>query len=210
MALTESTHLGQAQHLIGALIAHGLLQKNLPEEQYLNLWDVVGKHVKVICGEAERAASAPLLARITELEFNFKDMSNRRTKYLDETVSLKERIAALTAQVEQAAQPVAERWHVGDSAFESWYDQYLLDAPVHQGAKQKARDAYAAGMGERAATAPPKAVPLTPERIHDLWASENGLEDCDMCKLTEFTTVVRFVEQLHGITPATVEKGDTP
>jgi hypothetical protein len=37
---------------------------------------------------------------------------------------------------------------VGDSSFESWYEQYLVSVPVHQGRKQRARDAYAAGMGD--------------------------------------------------------------
>lgn len=37
---------------------------------------------------------------------------------------------------------------VGDSSFESWYDQYLLSSPVHQATKQSMRDAYAAGMGD--------------------------------------------------------------
>lgn len=35
--------------------------------------------------------------------------------------------------------------HVGDSTFESWYSSYN---PTHKGDKQRARDAYAAGMGD--------------------------------------------------------------
>ena len=42
--------------------------------------------------------------------------------------------------------------HVGDSAFESWYSEYC---PAHNGDKQRARDAYAAGMGERQAVQEP-------------------------------------------------------
>lgn len=38
--------------------------------------------------------------------------------------------------------------HVGESAFESWYSDYLVTAPVHQAQKQRARDAYAAGMSD--------------------------------------------------------------
>ena len=47
-----------------------------------------------------------------------------------------------------APQPVAqpgERWHVGDSAFESWFASY---SPAGKGDKQRARDAYAAGRVE--------------------------------------------------------------
>lgn len=44
----------------------------------------------------------------------------------------------------QPVQP-SERWHVGDSAFESWFSDY---SPAGKGDKQRARDAYAAGMGE--------------------------------------------------------------
>ena len=41
--------------------------------------------------------------------------------------------------------------------------------------------------------------PLTTSQIRDWWASDNGLEDCDMCKLTDFLRVVRAVEEKHGI-----------
>lgn len=39
--------------------------------------------------------------------------------------------------------------HVGNSKFESWYEQYHIRLSK-QGPKQIARDAYAAGMGEQA------------------------------------------------------------
>lgn len=42
--------------------------------------------------------------------------------------------------------------HVGDSAFESWYSSYN---PTHKGDKQRARDAYAAGMGDSLVMAGP-------------------------------------------------------
>lgn len=35
---------------------------------------------------------------------------------------------------------------------------------------------------------------LTQEEIHKIWASENGLEDMDMCKYADFLEVFRFVE----------------
>lgn len=43
------------------------------------------------------------------------------------------------------------------------------------------------------------AVPLTVSQIREWWASENGLEDCEMCKITDFLRVVRAVEEKHGI-----------
>jgi len=47
---------GQAQNLIGALIAHGLLQKSLPEELYLKLWEVVEQQLHAVNREGARAA----------------------------------------------------------------------------------------------------------------------------------------------------------
>ena len=47
---------------------------------------------------------------------------------------------------------------------------------------------------------PQERKPLTYEQIREWWSSENGLEDCDMAKLTEFADVVRAVEEKHGIT----------
>lgn len=44
--------------------------------------------------------------------------------------------------------------HVGDSAFESWYSTYN---PAHKSDKQRARDAYAAGMGDPLVMAAPVA-----------------------------------------------------
>ena len=45
--------------------------------------------------------------------------------------------------------------HVGDSAFESWYSTYN---PAHKSDKQRARDAYAAGMGDPLVMAAPATV----------------------------------------------------
>ena len=42
-------------------------------------------------------------------------------------------------------------------------------------------------------------VGLTDEEIRKWWASENGLEDCDMCKIDDFVKVVRAIEAAHGI-----------
>ena len=72
--------------------------------------------------------------------------------------------AAASTQPQQV-QP-SERWHVGDSAFESWFSDY---SPAGKGDKQRARDAYAAGMGEllQVAQAKPEraARPMSIEEI---------------------------------------------
>ena len=36
---------------------------------------------------------------------------------------------------------------------------------------------------------------LTDEEVHKIWASENGLEDMDMCKYADFLVTFRFVEK---------------
>lgn len=46
---------------------------------------------------------------------------------------------------------------------------------------------------------PVEREPLTDKEIREWWASENALEDCDMCKLADFGTVVRAVEEMHRI-----------
>ena len=53
---SERLVLGQAQHLIGALMAHGLLRSSLPEDDYLKLWDVVKRHLRLVNKEGARAA----------------------------------------------------------------------------------------------------------------------------------------------------------
>ena len=49
-------------------------------------------------------------------------------------------------------------------------------------------------------TSPPaQRKPLTNAEIRKWWASENGLEDCEMSKLDDFEKVVRAIEAAHGI-----------
>jgi len=60
-----------------------------------------------------------------------------------------------TAQAAPAYKDSTPELHIGDSAFESWYSTY---SPVHKSDKQRARDAYAAGMGDPLVTAAPAAV----------------------------------------------------
>lgn len=45
----------------------------------------------------------------------------------------------------------------------------------------------------------PSHVPLTLPKIRAMWGSENGLEDCDLCKFDDFVKVVRFIESASGI-----------
>lgn len=46
---------------------------------------------------------------------------------------------------------------------------------------------------------------LTDAQIREWWASENGLEDCDLCKIDDFTQVVRAVEEKLSIGAAVAE-----
>lgn len=59
------------------------------------------------------------------------------------------------AQATPAYKDSTPELHIGDSAFESWYSTY---SPAHKSDKQRARDAYAAGMGDPLVTAAPAAV----------------------------------------------------
>lgn len=56
----------------------------------------------------------------------------------------------------------SESRHVGDSMFETWFSHYN---PAGKGDKQRARDAYAAGMDE---SEPAPMVRLSEEKIVDL------------------------------------------
>lgn len=59
------------------------------------------------------------------------------------------------AQAASAHKDSTPELHAGDSAFESWYSTYN---PAHKSDKQRARDAYAAGMGDPLVMAAPAAV----------------------------------------------------
>lgn len=43
---------------------------------------------------------------------------------------------------------------------------------------------------------------MSEQQIWDWWASENGLEDCNMCKLEHFRRMVRAVEEKLAALPA--------
>ena len=46
---------------------------------------------------------------------------------------------------------------------------------------------------------PTERAPMTYAEIRKWWARDNGLEDCDLCVIDDFVTVVRAVEAIHGI-----------
>ena len=113
---------------------------------------------------------------------------------------LLECIAALEAQVEQAAQPVA------------WMDRDILAKmqercrfpddsiwPVRGGISSWTPDSVKDNLVP-IYTAPPKAVPLTDEQIDGMWKAPMSAD-------WEHREFARAVEQAHGITPATAEKG---
>lgn len=61
-----------------------------------------------------------------------------------------EALSGMQAQSAPAYKDSTPELHIGDSAFESWYSTY---SPAHKSDKQRARDAYAAGMGDPLVTA---------------------------------------------------------
>ena len=97
-----------------------------------------------------------------------------------------------------AAQPYQDHTphlHVGDSRFESWYSGYN---PKAKGDKQRARDAYAAGMGDSLVAAQqPARQPLTDEQITEIWMQpiSNGTTGSAWRR-----AVARAIERAHGIT----------
>lgn len=85
--LSDDLVRGQAQHLIGALIAHEFLPKAMPHESYIVLWDVVMRQLKCVNQEGARAVEAaatePLLARIAELEAELAEASKNNDALLE-------------------------------------------------------------------------------------------------------------------------------
>jgi len=175
-----------------------------PEEAEFNNWYGTkfkpamerGPLDKYVARQAWFAATAPLLARIAELERKEglrKELHTTANKMIAER---NERIEALTAQVEQAAQPVAVyQYQYADG---SWGDQTKdsHDYNVRHG-QATVRVLY---------TSPPKATPLTDEqRKVAIGAAMNAL-DSDI-NISWRNALIDAVEQAHGITPATVEKG---
>ena len=96
------------------------------------------------------------------------------------------RIAAMKAQQEPAGEPVgvvvATRWNA-DGVTTRYEAAFRPSAAIK--------------AGDMLYTRP--AVPLTDEQIQIWWASENGLEDCNMAKLLDFTQVIRAIEAEHKI-----------
>jgi hypothetical protein len=84
-------------------------------------------------------------------------------------------ITAIKAALEAKDEPVATKNNDGVTLHLGWDD-----LPV----------------GTKLYTTPPQRtwVGLTDEEIRKWWASENGLEDCDMCKIDDFILVARAIE----------------
>ena len=53
-----------------------------------------------------------------------------------------------------------------------------------------------------------KPVPLTDAQIIEWWASENGLEDCDMAKRDDFVSVVHTIQTKLGYTQEGASNAD--
>ena len=85
--------------------------------------------------------------------------------------------------------------------------QFYQDGKWHNGMETNNHRANTEAAGFRVrdvyASPPAAPVPLTLAKIRAMWGSENGLEDCDLCKFDDFVQVVRFIESASGIT----EKG---
>lgn len=73
---------------------------------------------------------------------------------------------------------------------------YQLAAREHWGDYETCVPLYSAPVAQ-------PAEPLTDAEISKWWASENGLEDCEMCKIEDFFKVVRAIEAHHGIKAST-------
>jgi hypothetical protein len=104
------------------------------------------------------------------------------TQYFDETM-VDQAITAIKAALEAKDEPVAyinvEQRKLEWAKYMSWDTPTVVNLPKIP--------LY---------TTPPQRtwVGLTDEEIRKWWASENGLEDCDMCKIDDFILVARAIE----------------
>lgn len=131
--------------------------------------------------QIDRSDAVNLARNVINESWTNEDLTTRGVCLLADAVLLMD--AAL-----QSAQPVA-----------AW-----TDGKGYVTTSKTIAEHHAANGEPMTPIAPPVAAPpLTDEQIWFLWASENGLEDCDMCKMDDFKQVFRYVEKAHGIT----EKG---
>ncbi len=100
-----------------------------------------------------------------------------------------------TAALLQSAQPVAPLT-VDD--FEEWHKANFTQSLARRGYTYSDAAVRNRWIGWQAAHGKAPA-PLTDDAIWFLWASENGLEDCNMCKLDDFKKVFQYVENACGI-----------
>ena len=100
--------------------------------------------------------------------------------------------------------------HVGDSAFESWYSTYN---PAHKSDKQRARDAYAAGMGDPLVMAAPAAVAGQCEDAIELLGKYKEL--CEEIKRGDSYHIGRIDAAISVLTqtapqPSSAHQAETP
>jgi hypothetical protein len=116
------------------------------------------------------------------------------------------RAAIAAHEAKQTAEPVAAQHRFRHPQktmpdWSPWQPCKVADRPAYaldsQGYQVEYRALYTHPQ-------PAKREPLTPEQIRKWWGSENGLEDCVMTKIDDFTQVVRAVEAHHGITKDTL------
>ena len=107
---------------------------------------------------------------------HLKDLVERRLMHA--LYAAQEVAGQAPAQAAPAYKDSTPELHVGDSAFESWYSTYN---PAHKADKQRARDAYAAGMGDPLVTAAPAAVagPVVNRATVIEWLDANDIEVTD-------------------------------
>ena len=87
-------------------------------------------------------------------------------------MAMKDKPLYTTQPAQPAYKDSTPHLHVGDSAFESWFSEYN---PAGKGDKQRARDAYAAGMGDPLVAPAPQRqwVGLTDEEKRQIFERED-------------------------------------
>ena len=137
-----------------------------------------------------------------------------RHPYLPELEGVAEDLRALLAQRTETAAPVAEpiklsvirKWPEGFEARlqHVWLDvvSFIPNVKLWDLQRVLAEFGFSMEVYEGAAqpsSPAPTGEALSEEQILAWWKSDNGLEDCNLCKLADFRAAVRAVEKKHGI-----------
>ena len=114
--------------------------------------------------------------------------------HMDEPYSAEIARKAITAIKEALAQPEQEPVAY-DKTEMNCFIQDLYDKKMQEG-KHGHYETMFHVVHQAIKRVPPQRtwVGLTDEEIRKWWASENGLEDCDMCKIDDFVMVARAIE----------------